>query len=118
MLPFSWAICTDIATLDKLSIRSDSSIPVLISVSEHYNRLIADYTSKPAKSKSKNLSPQQVSEVIKSGYETLSIKSKDGLDRWDRYREVDERVFLKRVARMVVEDLKDRKGLEEGPYIV
>ena len=78
-------------------------------MSEHYNRLINDYTSKP-----KNLSPQQVSSVIKSGYETLSIKSKDGLDSWDKYREVDERVFLKRVARMVVKDIKDRNFGEPG----
>lgn len=112
-------ILTKFSDAYKLSVRPDSSILVLISVSEHYNRLIADYASKPAKSKkSKNLSPQQVSEVIKSGYETLSIKSKDGLDRWDKYREVDERVFLKKAARMVVEDLKDKKELEVGPYAV
>lgn len=98
---------------DKLSSYPQSSISVLISVSEHYNRLISDYTKSGGKSKSsKNLSPQQVSEVIKSGYETLSIKSKDGLDSWDKYREVDERAFLKRAARIVVEDVKDMKGSE------
>ena len=60
------------------------------------------------------MSPQQVSGVIKSGYESLSIKSKDGLDNWDKYREVDERVFLKRVARVVVKDMKDRNFGEPG----
>lgn len=52
--------------------------------------------------------------MIKSGYETLSIKSKDGLESWDKYREVDERVLLKKVARIVVEDLKDRDCKEDG----
>lgn len=45
-------------------------------------------------------------EVIKSGYETLSITSKDGLDAWERYREADERVFLKRAARTAVGDVR------------
>jgi hypothetical protein len=64
------------------------------------------------KTKSKNLSPQQVADVIKSGYETLSIESKDNLDSWDKYREADERPFLKKVARVVVGDVREIVGTE------
>lgn len=95
------------------------STATLISVSEHYYRLIEENRGKSGK---KNLTPLQVAEVIKSGYETLNIDgleggpAEKGLDRWERYREADERSFLKRVARMAVED---QKAVEagEGPVI-
>ncbi|KAF8460268.1 hypothetical protein BDZ91DRAFT_700518 [Kalaharituber pfeilii] len=108
-------ILTKFSDAYQLSTSPQSSISILLSVSEHYYRLINDYTSQPSgKSKPlKNLSPRQVSEVIKSGYETLSIKTKDGLDSWDKYREVDERVFLKRMAKIVVEDIKQARA-EDG----
>lgn len=67
--------------------------------------------------KSKNLSPQQVSEVIKSGYETLAINSKDGLDSWERYREADERVFLKKAARVAVGDVRELMGAELEAFV-
>ncbi|KAI5791673.1 hypothetical protein DFH27DRAFT_595948 [Peziza echinospora] len=93
-----------------------SSISILLAVSDHYYRLIAEFTTNAAaqarsKLASKNLSPAQVQEVIKKGYETLSIKSKEGLDGWERYREgLEERGFLKRFARWVVEDVRAGKG--------
>lgn len=65
-----------------------------------------------SRTKSKNLSPQQVSEVIKSGYETLAIDSKDGLDSWERYREADEKTFLKKAARVAVGDVRELMGTE------
>ncbi|CAZ84381.1 unnamed protein product [Tuber melanosporum] len=86
-----------------LTPRPQNSISTLITVSEHYYALISENQSR---TKSKNLSPQQVGEVIKSGYETLSITSKDGLDAWERYREADERAFLKRAARVAVGDVR------------
>ncbi|KAG0128922.1 hypothetical protein HOY82DRAFT_522235 [Tuber indicum] len=90
-----------------LTPRPQNSISTLITVSEHYYALISENQSK---TKSKNLSPQQVGEVIKSGYETLSITSKDGLDTWERYREADERAFLKRAARVAVGDVRTVMG--------
>jgi hypothetical protein len=69
------------------------------------------------KTKSKNLSPQQVSEVIKSGYETLAITSKDGLDSWERYREADERAFLKKAARVAVGDVRELMGTELEAFV-
>lgn len=94
---------TRILLIDGLAHRPSNSISTLISVSEHYYQLISENQSK---TRSKPLSPQQVSEVIKSGYDTLSIESKEGLDSWEQYREADERGFLKRAVRMVVEDVK------------
>jgi hypothetical protein len=91
---------------------STNAIATLISVSEHYYQLIEENRGKSGK---KNLTPQQVADVIKSGYETLSMEGLEGagrsgggggLDRWERYREADERAFLKKVARAVVVDVK------------
>jgi hypothetical protein len=91
-----------------LAKRPTNSIATLISVSEHYYQLIEENRGKSGK---KNLTPQQVADVIKSGYETLSMDGLEGgvekgLDRWEKYREADEKSFLKKVARMVVDDLK------------
>ncbi|KAI9753267.1 MAG: hypothetical protein M4579_005240 [Chaenotheca gracillima] len=89
--------------LDNLSHRPTNSLPTLLSICEHYNELLA---SQRTQSRSKNLSPAQVNGVIKSGYETLSITAKEGMDTWDKYREADEKVTLKKVARVAVADVK------------
>ncbi|GAB7349143.1 hypothetical protein MBLNU459_g8085t1 [Dothideomycetes sp. NU459] len=64
----------------------------LIGVSTHYSDLIAG-----EKKKGKNLSPREVSKIIKDGYDTLSIEAKEGLDHWDKYREADHKVMLKKI---------------------
>jgi hypothetical protein len=87
----------------ELGKRPTSSIDTLISVSEHYKELLADGATGRRR---KNLTSIQVAGVIKQGYETLSIQAKEGLDSWEKYREADERVFLKKVARTVVADVK------------
>lgn len=87
----------------KLETRPGNSIDTLISISAHYKELLADGTS----GRGKTLTSAQVAGVIKQGYETLSIQAKEGLDSWDRYREADERSFLKKMARCVVGDVKD-----------
>jgi hypothetical protein len=83
--------------------RPTSSIGTLIAVSTHYKELLADGASGR---RGKNLTSAQVAGVIKQGYETLSIQAKEGLDSWEKYREADERVFLKKMARTVVTDVK------------
>ncbi|KAI9842491.1 MAG: hypothetical protein M1830_007798, partial [Pleopsidium flavum] len=85
-----------------------NSIDTLINVSNHYGELLESEKSKGKK----NLSPREVNNVIKKGYETLSIQSKDGLDRWEKYREADEKAVLKKIARVAVEDV--RKLLRES----
>ena len=81
-----------------------SSVDILISVSSHYYTLLEG--NEKGKVKTKNLSPREVSKVIKQGYETLSIQSKEGLDHWDKFREANHKMILKKVARIAVEDAK------------
>jgi len=100
--------------------RSGNSIATLITVSEHYYQLIEENRGKSGK---KNLTPQQVAEVIKSGYDTLNMDGLDGahgragLDRWEKFREADHRAFLKKVARVAVEDLKTLE-ITDAPVVV
>ncbi|KAH6869930.1 hypothetical protein BKA58DRAFT_167686 [Alternaria rosae] len=84
-----------------LSGQSDS-MQTLINVSSHYQSLLESN----GKARSKHLSPQEVSTVIKQGYETLSIDASEGLDRWEKYREADFKSLLKKIARAAVEDAK------------
>ncbi|KAI5776593.1 hypothetical protein EDC01DRAFT_169640 [Geopyxis carbonaria] len=81
---------------------SDPAMAVLVRVAEHYATLIEQRGGK-------NLSPGDVQEVIKTGYETLEIGEGGGVEVMGAgvapYRESQERPFLKKVARVVVEDL-------------
>ncbi|KAI1345705.1 hypothetical protein F5Y01DRAFT_308841 [Xylaria sp. FL0043] len=83
-----------------LSKRPSNSIDTLVNVTAHYKSLLDSGGSK------KNLTSTQVAEVIKQGYETLSIQTKEGLDGWERYREADDRTLLKKMARATVMDVK------------
>ncbi|KAK1975438.1 hypothetical protein LZ30DRAFT_754117 [Colletotrichum cereale] len=86
----------------QLGKRPSNSIDTLINVSTHYKELLAENGKKKG-----NLTSIQVTEVIKQGYETLSIQAKEGLDTWDRYREADERTLLKKMARAAVVDVRE-----------
>ncbi|KHN99242.1 uncharacterized protein MAM_02940 [Metarhizium album ARSEF 1941] len=86
--------------------RKSHSINTLISVSTHYKELLAGGGGGSAKKKPSHLTTQQVTEVIKQGYETLSIQAKEGLDTWDNFREADERTLLKKMARTSVGDVR------------
>ena len=90
--------------------RAMNSIDTLLSVNAHYKQLL-DEGGKGGKGgrvdkSSLTLTSMQVAEVIKQGYETLSIQAAEGLDGWDKYREADERTLLKKVARTAVADVK------------
>ncbi|KAI1381069.1 DUF1741-domain-containing protein [Hypoxylon crocopeplum] len=84
----------------QLANRPSNSIGTLVSVSTHYKAMLDSGGSK------KNLTSTEVAEVIKQGYETLSIQAKEGLDGWERYREADERTLLKKMARATVADVQ------------
>ncbi|KAG8162500.1 hypothetical protein KVR01_008265 [Diaporthe batatas] len=96
----------------ELANRPTNSIETLVSVSAHYKTLLADGGAKGGKGSKTGaggvLTSLQVAEVIKQGYETLSIQAKEGLDSWERYREADERTLLKKVARIAVGDVRTR----------
>ncbi|QPH09831.1 hypothetical protein C2857_000854 [Epichloe festucae Fl1] len=85
--------------------RKSNSIDTLISVSTHYKQMLSEGGGS-AKNKPSNLTSHQVTEVIKQGYETLSIQAKEGLDTWDNFREADERTLLKQMARASVGDAR------------
>ncbi|ROW08565.1 hypothetical protein VPNG_06250 [Cytospora leucostoma] len=92
-----------------LANRSTNSIGTLISVSTHYKTLLAEGGNKGGKGSKaggSQLTSLQVADVIKQGYETLSIQAKEGLDSWEKYREADERTLLKKVARIAVGDVR------------
>ncbi|KAI7918329.1 hypothetical protein M0657_007395 [Pyricularia oryzae] len=91
-----------------LSKRSGNSIDTLVDVGEHYKRLLAENGG--GSGANNRVTSMQVTEVIKQGYESLSIQAKEGLDSWERYREADERRLLKKVARTVVADVSAKVG--------
>ena len=93
----------------RLGNRHSNSIDTLINVSTHYKQLLSDGGGgggSAVKKKPSNLTTHEVTEVIKQGYETLSIQAKEGLDTWERYREADERTVLKKMARVAVGDAR------------
>lgn len=92
----------------KLSKRPSNSIDTLVNVSTHYKEMLAERGGKagPGRRTGSQLTSLQVAEVIKQGYETLSIQTKEGLDSWETYREADERTLLKKMARAAVGDVK------------
>lgn len=85
---------------DTFALGSSSAMQILVNVSSHYHSLLADGKT------GKHFSPEEVSVVIKQGYETLSIDSSEGLDRFEKFREADFKTTLKRIARAAVDDAK------------
>ena len=80
------------------------AINTLIHVSKHYHALLE--AEKENGKLSKTLSPKEVGRVIRSGFETLRLPDTGatGFRDWEKWREGEERGFLKRVARAAVED--------------
>lgn len=79
-----------------------SPINTLIGVSKHYKELIQE-----RKSKVVHLTPAEVSNIIKEGYDTISIESKVGVDHVEKFREADHKTELKKIARLAVADAAD-----------
>lgn len=78
-----------------------ASMKTLVGVSKHYSDLIA-----AQRDQIRNPSPRQVGNIIKQGYETLSIEVREGLDRWEGFREADHKTVLKKLARVAVADAR------------
>lgn len=76
-----------------------SSIDILIGVSKHYSELIESH-----RSKKEHLSPKEVNQIIKQGYETLSLEPKERLEPVGMFREADHKAKLKQIARIAVAD--------------
>lgn len=102
-----------------------ASINTLLTVSTHFLSLLFQ-TDKPASTTStttesgegaaataaaatarkKNLGPREVHQIIKQGYDTLSIQPQEGLSTWEKWREADRKLELKKAARCAVEDAR------------
>ncbi|KAJ9295677.1 hypothetical protein DTO271G3_5700 [Paecilomyces variotii] len=94
-----------------------AAIDTLLSVSSHFHSLLfmpeknadvktATSGDEPATVRKRNLSPRQVHQIIKQGYDTLSIQTHEGLDAWEKWREADYKTELKRAARCAVDDAR------------
>lgn len=80
--------------------KENKPINTLIGVSKHYQELIESQ-----KSKSIILTPREVNKIIKQGYDTLTIESRDSPEQpTEKYREADHKVALKKIARVAVLD--------------
>ena len=89
---------------DTFDLKQSGPMQTLINVSSHYQSLLEG--SEAGKARKKHLSPQEVSIVIKQGYETLSIDANEGLDRSEKFREADFKTLIKKIARVAVGDAK------------
>lgn len=76
-----------------------AAINTLIGVSQHYRELIESH-----RAKKQHLSPREVNEIIKQGYETLAIEAKEGQEQIAKFREAEHKVELKKIARVAVVD--------------
>ncbi|KAL1969523.1 hypothetical protein VTN77DRAFT_8961 [Rasamsonia byssochlamydoides] len=96
-----------------------AAIDTLISVSTHFHSLLFQPENTKAETattngtaapiparRKKNLGPREVHQIIKQGYDTLSIQTREGLNTWEKWREADWKLELKRAARCAVEDAR------------
>lgn len=104
---------TSSASVPSSTPTASSSLPILISISSHYHDLLS--SNNPAY-KSRNLAPQQVQEVIRSGYETLSIEAPRGLmdSGIVGWREGEWKGEIKKVGKGVVGDVREWVGAEKA----
>ena len=86
------------------SAQTSSPVSILINVSSHYHVILE--AEKQRGKMSKNVSPREVSKIIRQGYETLDVPRTEGLDAWDKWREGEERGLLKKAARVAVDDTR------------
>ncbi|KAI4101639.1 MAG: hypothetical protein L6R37_004872 [Teloschistes peruensis] len=76
-------------------------VDTLVAIARHFEAMMEE-----EKGKGKTLSPKDVMGVVRRGCETLVLPEGEGLERWGRWREVDERGMLKKCARAAVEDAR------------
>lgn len=109
---------TTLSTSSLQQQQQGASINTLLTVSTHFLSLLFQ-TDKPASTattesgevaaataRKKNLGPREVHQIIKQGYDTLSIQPQEGLSTWEKWRESDRKLELKKTARCAVEDAR------------
>ena len=78
-----------------------ANMDMLVSVWTHYKSMLEE-----KKGRANRHSAKDISRLIKEGYDTLSIQSREGMDQWTRYREADYRNLTKKVTRTAVQDMR------------
>ncbi|OQO09214.1 hypothetical protein B0A48_06106 [Cryoendolithus antarcticus] len=88
--------------------KPDEQAPIntLIGVSKHYQELIDELH----KGRGSVLSPKEVSNIIKTGYDTLPIAARDARPTHSRSRGADGKAMMKRVVRVAVADAASLVG--------
>ncbi|KAK4555646.1 hypothetical protein LTR86_007399 [Recurvomyces mirabilis] len=90
----------DTYSLTKADDKRQSAINTLIGVSQYYKELIDSH-----RAKKEHLSPREIDKIIRQGYETLSIETRDGaVEQVKAFREADHKSELKKIIRVVVAD--------------
>ncbi|KAK3675148.1 hypothetical protein LTR78_005082 [Recurvomyces mirabilis] len=90
----------DTYNLAKADDKKQSAINTLIGVSQHYKELIDSH-----RAKKEHLSPREIDKIIRQGYDTLSIETRDGVaEQVKIFREADHKSELKKIIRVVVAD--------------
>ncbi|KAL9093402.1 MAG: hypothetical protein Q9159_000256 [Coniocarpon cinnabarinum] len=79
-----------------------ANMEVLISVLGHYQALLEEKKGRNPK----HLGTREINKLIKEGFDSLSLQTREGLDQWSRYREPEYKNLIKKVTRMVVQDMK------------
>ncbi|TKA82713.1 hypothetical protein B0A55_01252 [Friedmanniomyces simplex] len=78
-----------------------AGINTLIGVSRHYQELIEGH-----RAKKEHLSPREVQKIIRLGYDTLNVETREGEQGAARgFREADFKGEVKRIVRVVVADV-------------
>jgi hypothetical protein len=85
-----------------------SPIDVLLSVSGYFKNLLEQERGKGKIGG--NLGMREVTKVIRMGLEGLVLPEGVEVEGWDKWREGEERGFLKRVGRVAVEDVRGWVG--------
>ena len=104
----SYKLVEQASTLTKLKaaykLADGGPIDILIIVAEHYQQLLVGEKEKGRLGRSAG--PREVARVIREGFEGLELPELEGLGLWKPWREGEERIFVKRVARLAVEDAR------------
>ena len=108
----SYKLVEQASTLTKLKtaykLADGGPIDILIVVAEHYQQLLVGEKERGRLGRSAG--PREVARVIREGFEGLQLPEVEGLGLWKPWREGEERGFVKRVARLAVEDARKWVG--------
>lgn len=78
-----------------------AAVTMMAKLNSHYRTMLEEQ-----KGRKRSMAPGDVSKIIKKGYETLDLPAAEAWGQWTRFREVERKVLLKKVARVAVGDVR------------